>query len=865
VIPGRDTRILGRDAELGRLHRRLDDVESAGGCVVFVRGEAGIGKTALIEQFVAEVDGQAHVLVGGCDDLLTPQPFAPVWDMARQDASVLEPLTRGDRRAVMELLMELLSRHLRPTVLVIEDVQWADEATLDLIKFLGRRIGISHGLLVLSYRDGEVDADHPLRQVIGELPPRQVMRIHLGPLSPESVAVMVAGTGLDVDEVLALTDGNPLFVTEVLRSGTYDVPASIRDAVLARAAKVAPSSRRLIELVSVFPQGAARAIVDGILDPTPEEWDECERLGLLRAHGEMVSFDHELARRAVESALSVADRRSLNRLVLWEIVGDASPALIVHHARNAGDQELVAEYAPKAAREAMTVESHGEALAHFRTVGACLNLLAEGDRAAVLEDWARVELYLDHVEEACELVAAAIDLYRSMSDHRGLARALTFAVRVNEMSGRPEIAEACSVEAVAILGSYPAGADLAAALGQQAWLSMIRGAVDEPLELADRAIGMAQSAGDELTVIRALNIKGCDLCSRGDFTGFDVLEECRSRAERRGYPFEEGRALTNMAGFAEQLLEFEWATDLAQRARDTAVRHEIAHGESFARVMLVGLQMRRGDWAAAQDAATELLSASPNVEAFASCHLGRMQARTGHPGAGRTLERAWSLAQANAEPQHLAPAAVALAENIWLTGDDHPDRIESFFEILTAVARQREPLTAGSLAFWLWKLGRLRSIPDAIAEPYRLSMNGRPIEAAAIWEDKGDPYEQALALTQGGESEQLRALDLLESLGATVTADRVRDTLREQGAEVPRRRERTSMRQVAGLTPRQAEVLDLLGEGLTSPEIADRLFISRRTAENHVAAILMKLDVASRRAAVDAARARGLLRGESSN
>ena len=152
-----------RGTKLATLASLVDGLDSRGGRVALVRGEAGIGKTALVTAFLAEHAESSHLLIGACDDLTTPQPFAAIWDIGRQEPSVLGPLRTDDRRGVLDALLELLSRPLRPTILVIEDTQWADEATLDTIQSLGRRIARSHGLVVLTYRDGEVDVDHPLR------------------------------------------------------------------------------------------------------------------------------------------------------------------------------------------------------------------------------------------------------------------------------------------------------------------------------------------------------------------------------------------------------------------------------------------------------------------------------------------------------------------------------------------------------------------------------------------------------------------------------------------------------------------------------------------------------------------------------
>ena len=359
--------MLERDKDLEVLASALAGIASSGGKVVLVRGEAGIGKTTLVREFFERHGDGVTFLFGFCDDLLTPEPLGPFWDIAREEASLREVLKKGDRRAVMESVLDLLSRRLRPTVLVVEDTQWADEATLDVIKYLGRRIATTGGLLVLTYRDGEVDFDHPLRRVIGELAPQNLERIHLDTLSAEAVASMI-DTNIELDEVLALTDGNPLFVTEVAASGVERVPSSVRDAVLARAGKLSLGARSLLDLVSVIPGESERSLIDIIVEPTHEQMAECARQGLLHVGDKTVSFHHELSRRAVESALSTPDRRRLNRQVLTELGEHADPSRLVHHAREAGDVEGIIEFAPRAARAAMATESYREASAQFRAL-----------------------------------------------------------------------------------------------------------------------------------------------------------------------------------------------------------------------------------------------------------------------------------------------------------------------------------------------------------------------------------------------------------------------------------------------------------------------------------------------------------------
>jgi ATP/maltotriose-dependent transcriptional regulator MalT len=852
--------ILERDSELKQLRQLIDELESSGGRVVLIRGEAGIGKSALVTEFLSEVEDQAHVLLGACDDLLTPQPLGPIWDIARQDPSVTAPLQRSDRRAVMEVLLDILSRRLRPTVLVLEDTQWADEATLDVIKFLGRRIARTNGVLILTYRDGAVDTNHPLRHVIGDLPPQNLIRVHLDHLSEQAIASMVEDKPFDVDEILSLTGGNPLFVTEVVASGIETVPSSVQDSVLARASKVSPGARRVLDLVSIAPGHLDSSLVQDLLHPSPEELRECAREDLLRIGDETLSFCHELQRRAVESDLSATDRVQLNKQVLAGLVASGDLSRLVHHAREAEDVESIVEFAPRAAREAVAIESHTEALAHFRALEPHLNRIAEADRAAIIDDWAREEFYLDNNTASLHLLGRAVDLHRSSGDDRALALTLTFAVRVNEVNGQPDEAEACSTESVTILRSYPESADLAFALSQRAWLGTMRGDDDlRTVQLADQAIAIAEAVGDDLTVTRALMYKGSIGDSVSDRRAVSLVEEAHRRAEDGGYRYEEVHALLNLAGLAADVRDVERAADLTQRALSAAARYELRRLEVHLLAMHAEILMWKGDWVGAEDVATEVLGSHSHPETIASRILGTMQARRGRAEASATLDRMWLLAEASGELQNLDPAAAGLAEYMWLSGEQDPRVLIRLRDVLDKGLRSGYSWPSGALAFWGWKLGILATVPDGLPDFYRWIMEGEWQKAADFWEARGIPYERALALMHGDDDAQIQSIRILEGLGATVAANHVRRGLLDRGVRVPRGAARSTREHSAGLTARQAEVLGLVAEGLTNTEIADQLFVSYRTVENHVAAILMKLEVSTREAAVEAAHNRGIL------
>jgi len=837
----------------------LAEVGTSGGKVVLIRGEAGIGKSALVAEFIGRHADEVNALLGSCDDLLTPQPFGPFWDIARDESSLAAPVGKGDRMAVMSVLLDLLSRRVRPTVLVIEDTHWADEATLDAIKFLGRRIARASGLLVLTYRDGEVDYDHPLRRVIGELPPDNLQRIHLQRLSTDAVETLVGETGLDVGEIVELTAGNPLFVTEVLASGVGSTPLSVQDSVLARAAKLSAEARQLVDLVAVIPGEAARSLIDEIAHPKAEHVAEGSRQGLLRVEDDVLSFHHELARRSIESALSTQNRRRLNGQVLTELIGRADSSRLVHHAREANDVEAILEFAPLAARAAMAIESHTEAIAHFQLLDPYLDQISDIERASIVDDWARTEYYLIG-SLSLEILARAADLHRSNHDDLALARNLTFAVRVNEINGRPKSAEAASREANEILESYPPSPDLAAAVAQSAWLMKMRGLGEEAMAIAERAIEIAEATGDDLSLILAVDTKGVLMCRLGDSGGLRLMEEARLRAHEAGYPFEETLALLNMAEVAVENRDVERASDLAQRARDTSARYEIRIHENAANAHYAKVLEFQGQWAKAEDIATEAIGQVRYYsQLVAGQTLGPLQARQGRSEARATLDMTWARADAGDEMQSLLPSAAGLAEYMWLIDETDGALVSRFLDLLGDMRRFAFPWHAGWLAFWLWKLGELAEAPNGIAEPYRLVIDGKPMDASVLWEAKGIPYERGLALMHGGDTARLEALEVFETLGATVVAGKLRDALRDEGVAVSRGKSRQTRRHVAGLTARQSEVLQLVAEGLSNAEIADQLFVSPRTVENHVSALLTKLDSSSRSEAANRARDAGLI------
>lgn len=850
--------LLERDRELELMADLLRGVKTSGGKVVLLRGEAGIGKSAVVGEFIATHANEAHIHVGYCDDLFIPQPLSPFWDMARVEPSLRAPIEGRSRPRLLEAIMDLLSRSLRPTILVIEDTQWADEATLDAVKYLGRRIARTNGLLVLTYRDGVVDYDHPLRKVIGELDPQSVSRISLSSLSPSAVSALIADSELDPEEVFNITRGNPFLVTEMASTSGEQVPLSIQDSVMARVAKLSPEARALVKTLSAIPEAIPIPDALGLTGATVDQLAECEKRGLLDLDGELVWFRHELIRRTIETALKAGEREAAYRTVLDRLPENTHPCLLIHCAVEVNDVDRLIDLAPRSARYAAAMGGHRQAVEDFRELADHLDRFERDARAALLDEWAQEELLVDNINEAIRLNKLALELYRETDDRKAQSRSLAQAAHFHENLGQRDLAEQAALEAVEVLGSDPDASDLARALEANAYLQMMAGNVTSTSKLVEQTLEIAGPDIDEHIIIRSLNHRGIVANITNYPEGRVSLDEAHERSVAAGQWYEEARALLNQAWAAAEFRDLPIAADYAQRAIASAARHELAVLEGYSTAIYARVLDLEGRWTEAEDLARELLDAGVITQMVVLPVLGAIEARQGRDTAVATLRRAWHMSSVAGEFQRLGPAAIAVAEHAWIAGNENLP-LNDIEGVLAIGLEQGFTWSTGALAFWLWKLGEMSEAPVGIAEPYLLMIEGEPMAAARIWETIGCPHERAIALAHGDQTAQLEALESFESLGATAVAAKLRKALRDQGVSVPRGKGRATRSHAAGLTARQAEILQLLGEDLSNTEIADRLFVSPRTVENHVSAVLSKLDSSTREEAVSRARTEGLL------
>lgn len=475
--------LLERDQALEALAVRWRTATSGKGQTVYVSGEAGIGKTSVVEHFLAQHAGSARTLWGGCEALFTPRPLGPLYDIAAQIQGRLPQFLKQDlpRATVFSALLEDLQANHAPTVLVFEDVHWADEATLDLIKFLGRRLQSVPVLFLLTFRDDELGPDHPLWSVLGDLSGKSVARIRLLPLSEQAVTLLARRAQRSADHLHAVTGGNPFFVNEVLASESPGVPMSVRDAVLARATRLSPAARAVLEVVALVPARIERWLLEAMLGPVSSPLEECHSKGILSMDPTTVAFRHEIARQAVESTLSPLRQQTLHAQLLHLLFKQEDDthnvARLVHHATAAQEGALVLRFAPLAAREAAAQGAHREAAAHYATALAAASALPPEEQADLLEARA-YECYLTGQEEDAEAARqAALQIWRQCERADKVGQTLRWLSRLAWSLGKNTDAEAYATEAVQVLEPLGANAEVAMAYSNKAQLAML---ADDP-------------------------------------------------------------------------------------------------------------------------------------------------------------------------------------------------------------------------------------------------------------------------------------------------------------------------------------------------------------------------------------------------
>ena len=835
---------------------------------MLVFGEAGIGKSSLVEAVRAQLPAEGRMLVGYCDDLATARTLGPFRDLV---GSVGTELSRaitdgGDRDQVLAALRAELSWAAHPTVLVIEDVHWADDATLDALRYLIRRIADLPAVLILTYRDDELNREHPLHGLLGQASRSgRVRYLQLRRLSQDAVRQVSAGSSVDPDNLFALSSGNPFFIQELLASAQGEpVPRTIVDAVLARVRRLDPPVQDVLEQLAVVPSALDRWLVDALVpDGAPGRaaaLAAAEQGGLLTVSTRGISFRHELTRRAIADSLPSARLMALNQRVLAALVDrdGCDMARIIHHAAQAGDVDAIVRYGPAAAQDAARAGAHREAVAHLSLVLEHEDRFTEGARAKLLEQYA-IECYtIGTVDKAVEAERRAIDLIRSLGDLRQLGVGLRWLSRMSWMAGDRRNAEQAGQEAIEVLEQADEPRLLALALSNESQLCAAAHRPAESIAYGERAAALAREVGDAAIISHALTNIGISRWNLGDPVAQPTLDEALRVALAAGEVEDACRAYVNLAW---NLLDW-YRLDEAERYLTVGMRlaedSEIFSFLTYMQVERARLEFARGSWDEAVRTAEPLMDAFVAARCPALTVLGRVRVRRGQPGGASLLSQAWQLTVKLEELQRSGRAAVGLAEAAWLRGDQAGVR-DIAAPVYQEAERLGDKVHQAELGYWLTKAGQ-HVQPDG-DHPYAVQAAGRWREAAAAWEAAGCPYEHAAALAESSDPEQLlTALAMLDELGARPLATKLRRRLRALGVtRIPRGPADETRVNPAGLTARQVDVLRLLGKGYTNAQIASQLVVSVRTVDSHVAAVLGKLGAASRREAAVRAAELGVL------
>ena len=863
--------LLERDSQLQQLSAALDGLIADGiGTCALVVGEAGVGKTSLVRRFLEVRRGQADVFWGACEALFTPRPLGPIGDIA----SLLPPGLAAQVHAgntysgLFPAFLAFLRDRSRPAILVIEDAHWADEATLDFVKYLGRRIDSCRALLVVTLRDDELGLDHSLRRVLGDLPTAVTRRVALPPLSHGAVEQLARPTGRDAVALHRLTGGNPLYVSELLAAPGVTVPASVRDAVLARFGRLSPAAQQIVELVAIEPGRLERAVIEAIIADAAQAMSEATGSGVLRAEAGWLAFRHEIARQCIEAELPPDRRAALHAQVLDVLRNEdvvlTSLAREVHHAIGAGLHDDVAALAPRAAEEAAGLGSHREAAALYRRALAARSSMDTEVHAYLLEAAAGESQKTGALPEAIDLRQQALALRRAADDRpREGANLRLLGVLHRQWSGDKAEYLRFARAAVDVLEPLGPSGELAKAYANLSHVHCLLSNYDEAIDLGARAVHLAQASSDSAALALALNRHGTAQLYK--------TNDAHARAQLE-------RALTLAIDAQSEDLAAEIYISLQTAAiihHDHAFALEVgARGLVYCEARdfdgyAISLRCRcayslvsLGRWDEGEQQYA-LCAAAPNTSALVrtTCEyaLRRQQARRGTlPASARGLtslagdiDDFWRDAQTKLHTLQVEfkPPAIAAAcvEAAWLRGD-HAAALELARNGLADALAVRDGRLAGPLLVWSERLGvTAPEFEGSLLPACQYELAGDCARAAAEWERLNNPYECAVALTFG-EAEQMRsALTRFIALGAERAAAITRNRMRALGVRgIERGPYAHARNHFIGFTRRENEVAELLCQGLSNAAIAGRLHRSERTVEHHVANVLAKLGVTSR-------------------
>ena len=852
--------ILERETPLAQLRAILARSAEGVGASVIVTGDAGACKTTFFQAFEATVGSGVRMFRGACEDLSIPEPLGPVRELVRSAGWNVDfdQLMDGQRLEMFTQILELAYDSDQPTVLIIEDLHWADEASLDFVRFLARRIAGRPIVLLINSRDVDEIARQKLRAAFNGVPAENLTRIELNPLSQSTVSELADKAGIDGVKLYRQSGGNAFYVTELLRNRNFDMPASVQDAVLSRVDTLSDAGQNILNTVSIFPR---RAELDLVMDLSDSDGfsavEDCIAEGLLIDAGDFLTFRHEIARRAVENGLSAIRKRALHATVynLLSAINTTSKARLMHHARVGRLSDAVRQLAPDAAREAEAAGAFTQSAEYYEIALEFGDELPKEEQADLLEKSARVLGLTAQQPKAIANLGQALDIRKFLGQKLARADDLRKLARLHWEVGMKPMASSLAEEAVRIAegsDSY----ELAWAYAQRGQIAMAEFEFEIAANVSKKAIELAESNG--FLDVKSFAQSSLGMCYWGDVErAIPILRNSLKLGLDNNFPENVGRGFANIGVYYNEHYLFADAIKIYDEGIHYCDQHEIHAGSEFLKAWRFDVLDKMGFWDDVFIGAQNFLADRPqhsSARFYASVCLARIAMRRGLPNADALFSELDEVVSNGEDARHQIVYAVLLAERAYLgLAKPEPalDLMDSVLDlpIFPAGVEQLFP--------WQKRLGEtpVYSKNQIFNEPFRRCLAGDWQGEAAAWAEIGSPYHQALALLEGDATAKIHALKILDGLGAGVVAEFARQKMRDAGIAIRTHEPRASTKaNPAGLTKRQLDVLRLLNDGLSNAEIGERLFVSAKTVDHHVSAILGKLEVSSRGEAAAHAR-----------
>ncbi|SEV95967.1 transcriptional regulator, LuxR family [Chitinophaga sp. YR573] len=846
--------LIERTGFLALIQSKFKNVNNGEGHCILVTGEPGIGKTSLVKAFCNEIKLKYKVYQGTCDALFTPRPLAPLYDILLQLSGDIAAFNGNieDRTTLFFSVLQLLQEPKFPTVLIFEDIHWADEATLDFIKFLSRRISQLQCLFILTYRDDEVHSRHPLRNVLGQLSPQIYTRIQLLPFSRQAVEKLSREKGYSGEDVYSVSGGNPFYVSEILASYSGGVPDNIMDSILFVYNGLEDHTRHLWEVLSIFPAGFEIRYLKEMEPLYEEALKFCLEKKILIIRDRRIVFKHELYRRTIESTLPPLLRTNLNQKVLtiflqiFEQNGEIER--IIHHAQYADNDTLVVHYAPVAARQAASVGAHTEAARLYLTTLTYYQGKDTDTLIQFFENYA-YECYLtNQIHEAIKYTEKAFVLLKDHQEKSG--NCLRFLSRLWWLAGNRKNAESFSQASVELLQDLPSSTSKAMSFSNMSHLKMMLDQHAECIFWGKKAIAIAEELHDEETLSHALNNVGSVevFIKSSHQHGWELLQKSLDIALKNSFHEHAARAYSNLASTGIKMKDYAFTREILETGIAYCEKRDLDLWRSNMLSWKALMHLETADWDYALMIANNLLKNDIQPASFAITSLlivAKISMRKGKPDSLSLLIEAKKKAFETTQLQWILPTVIALLEYEWITGEvilskEELDQVKSsIFEVENA-----------EFALWMHKARKQQVALPEIHEGYQIN---NPY-AANLWEKSGATYLQAMILFEGDEDSKKNALKIIQALDAKAVYEKMKYEMKKSGIRyIPRGIRKTTQSNPCQLTDRELDVLVLLNKGLTNREIADTLFISAKTVDHHISSILFKLDAKSRAKAVQEA------------